>query len=171
TGTLNANLVEITSVDLETGRERRIEIYDGGLLSYTEDQLTASIYNYAFNIYDNGQDSDGSNIGKLTGSVTLAWTDRAGDPEGQYNARGIAIFTYHDTLFMARATPENPAQAYEMPFYWNRGKQLARVAGPTADGDYSKLWSLQLISSYPRKGRSVYDFPMIEQSIGELNGN
>src|SRR5690606_20218099 len=112
TGTLNANLVEITSVDLETGRERRIEIYDGGLLSYTEDQLTAAIYSYSFNVYDNGQYSDGSNTGKLTGSVALAFTDRAGDPEGQYNARGIAIFTYHDPLFMARATHENPAQAY-----------------------------------------------------------
>src|SRR5690606_2369398 len=98
TGTLNANLVEITSVDVETGRERRIEIYDGGVLSYTEDYLTAAMYGYSFYVFDHGLNSDGSNTGNVTGSVRLVWTSRVDDPPDQLNARGISMTTFHEAL-------------------------------------------------------------------------
>src|SRR5690554_5986329 len=171
TGTLNANLVEITSVDLQTGRERRIEIYDGALLSYTEDYLTAALYSYSFHIFDHGLYSDGSHTGNRAGKMSLAWGRRLNDPEDQFNARGIALTTMHDLLILGKQTEETAGKFDETPFYWNRGIQLAHVAGPNAEGDYSKLWTLQLVSSYPREDRSFYDVPIIDLSIGDLNGN
>lgn len=169
TGTLNANLVEITSVDVETGRERRIEIYDGGVLSYTEDYLTAAMYGYSFYVFDHGLNSDGSNTGNVTGSVRLVWTSRVDDPPDQLNARGISMTTFHEALTLSRSLPEDPGTLYESALYWNRGQQRAFVAGPTSEGDYNKFWRLQLLSQHPRE-RSIYDSPMIELGIGNLQG-
>src|SRR5690606_15500307 len=48
-------------------------------------------------------------------------------------------------------------------------QQRAFVAGPTSEGDYNKFWRLQLLSQHPGE-RSIYDSPMIELSIGNLQG-
>src|SRR5690606_4545849 len=136
---------------------------------YTEDYLTAAMYGYSFYVFDHGLNSDGSNTGNVTGSVRLVWTSRVDDPPDQLNARGISMTTFHEALTLSRSLPEDPGTLYESALYWNRGQQRAFVAGPTSEGDYNKFWRLQLLSQHPRE-RSIYDSPMIELGIGNLQG-
>ena len=172
TGTLNANLVEILSVDLATGNTRKVEIYDGNLYTYYEGQLTAAVTGYSLDFFDHGKFSDGSNKGNITGKVELAWSSKTGDPSGEYNARGIAVVTLHDLLGLAKTTPDDEFSFHEFAFYWNKGQNRAYLSGPGSGGDYSKLWSLTLTPDHYMWNFHYRYGPSMFLGIGaDVNGN
>lgn len=171
-GTLNANLVEIISTDISTGSTRKVEMYDGNIYTYYHDDLTMALTGYSLDFFDHGDFSDGTNTGKMTGKVELAWTKKTDDPPGVFNARGVAMVTMNDFLALAKTTPDDEFSFHEFAFYWNKGQNRAYLSGPGSGGDYSKLWSLVLTPDH-----YMWDFhyrygPSMFLGIGaDVNGN
>lgn len=172
TGTLNANLVEVISTDISTGSSRKVEMYDGNIYTYYYDDLTMALTGYSLDFFDHGDFSDGSNAGKLTGKVELAWTKKTGDPPGEFNARGVAMVTMNDFLALAKTTPDDEFSFHEFAFYWNKGQNRAYLSGPGSGGDYSKLWSLTLTPDHYMWNFHYRYGPSMFLGIGaDVNGN
>lgn len=172
TGTLNANLVEIISTDISTGSSRKVEMYDGNIYTYYYDDLTMALTGYSLDFFDHSGFSDGSNAGKLTGKVELAWTKKTGDPPGEFNARGVAMVTMNDFLALAKTTPDDEFSFHEFAFYWNKGQNRAYLSGPGSGGDYSKLWSLTLTPDHYMWNFHYRYGPSMFLGIGaDVNGN
>lgn len=168
-GRLNANLVEITSADLETGIERSVEIYDGSLYTYYQGELMVSIAEYSIRFFDHGLYTDDSAVGRLTGKLALSWHSKADDPEGEFNARGIGLYTMNDLLVLSRTTPEQENALGETFFYYNRGQRRTLITGPRQNDDYEKLWNLLLSAEHSLGDEHFYHGPAVNLYVGKNN--